>query len=75
MFYAIRIHKHGGPEVLQWEELEVGEPGPGEIRLKQTAVGIGEHLLHGIDMHTLGCECEKYIAGERAAHVFLRKCA
>ncbi len=40
MFHAIRIHKTGGPEVLQWEEIEVGDPGPGEIRLKQTAVGL-----------------------------------
>ncbi len=40
MSHAIRIHKTGGPEVLQWEEVEVGTPGPGEIRLKQTAVGL-----------------------------------
>ena len=40
MFHAIRIHRYGGPEVLQWEEIEVGDPGPGEIRLKQTAVGL-----------------------------------
>jgi NADPH2:quinone reductase len=40
MSHAIRIHKTGGPEVLQWEEVEVGAPGPGEIRLKQTAAGL-----------------------------------
>jgi NADPH2:quinone reductase len=40
MSHAIQIHKTGGPEVLQWEEIEVGAPGPGEIRLKQTAVGL-----------------------------------
>ncbi len=40
MTHAIRIHKTGGPEVMQWEEVEVGEPGPGEIRLRQTAVGL-----------------------------------
>ncbi len=40
MTHAIRIHQTGGPEVLQWEEVEVGAPGPGEIRLKQTAVGL-----------------------------------
>jgi len=37
---AIRIHEHGGPEVLRWEPVEVGEPGPGEIRLRHTAAGL-----------------------------------
>jgi NADPH:quinone reductase len=37
---AIRIHTYGGPEVLQWEELEVGEPGPGEVRLRHAAIGL-----------------------------------
>jgi NADPH2:quinone reductase len=37
---AIRIHKTGGPEVLSWEDVEVGEPGPGEVRIKQHAVGL-----------------------------------
>ncbi|MDD3448523.1 MAG: quinone oxidoreductase [Gammaproteobacteria bacterium] len=37
---AIRIHELGGPEVLRWEEITVGEPGPGEVRLRQTAVGL-----------------------------------
>ncbi|HYG84699.1 MAG TPA: quinone oxidoreductase [Azospirillum sp.] len=40
MVHAIRIHEHGGPEVMRWEEVEVGEPGPGEVRLRQTAVGL-----------------------------------
>ncbi|RMF09719.1 MAG: quinone oxidoreductase [Alphaproteobacteria bacterium] len=37
---AIRIHEHGGAEVLRWEEVEVGEPGPGEIRVRMTAAGL-----------------------------------
>ncbi len=37
---AIRIHELGGPEVLSWEEITVGDPGPGEVRLRQTAVGL-----------------------------------
>ncbi len=37
---AIRIHHTGGPEVLAWEDVEVGEPAPGEVRLRQTAVGL-----------------------------------
>jgi NADPH2:quinone reductase len=40
MPHAIRVHRAGGPEVLQWEEIEVGEPGPGEIRLRQEAAGL-----------------------------------
>jgi NADPH2:quinone reductase len=40
MPHAIRVHKVGGPDVLQWEEVEVGDPGPGQIRLRQEAVGL-----------------------------------
>lgn len=37
---AIRIRANGGPEVLQWEEVAVGDPGPGEARVRHTAVGV-----------------------------------
>ena len=40
MPYAIRIHEAGGPEVMRWEEVAVGEPGPGEARVRHTAVGV-----------------------------------
>jgi NADPH2:quinone reductase len=40
MTMAIRIYEAGGPEVLRWEEIEVGRAGPGEARLRQTAVGL-----------------------------------
>ena len=40
MPHAIRFHKAGGPEVLQWEELAVGKPGPGEARVRHTAIGL-----------------------------------
>jgi NADPH2:quinone reductase len=40
MTHAIRIHQPGGPEVLTWDEVEVGAPGPGEVRLEQSAVGL-----------------------------------
>lgn len=40
MSYAIRIHQTGGPEVLTWEQVEVGQPGPGQVRLQQRAVGL-----------------------------------
>ena len=37
---AIRIHAPGGPEVLSWDDVEVSDPGDGEVRLRQTAVGL-----------------------------------
>ena len=40
MSHAIRFHRTGGPEVLQWEEVGVGEPGPGEVRVRHAAVGL-----------------------------------
>jgi len=40
MAKVIRIHKTGGPEVMQWEDADVGAPGPGQVRLKATAVGL-----------------------------------
>ncbi len=40
MTNAIKIHQTGGPEVLKWEEIEVGAPMTGEVRLKHTAVGL-----------------------------------
>jgi NADPH:quinone reductase len=40
MTRAIRIHETGGPEVMRFEEVEVGEPGPDEARVRQTAIGV-----------------------------------
>src|SRR5258708_36225323 len=40
MVAAVRVHKIGGPEVLTYEQVEVGEPGPGQIRIKQRAIGV-----------------------------------
>ncbi len=40
MPYAIRIHETGGPEALRWEEVEPGKPGPGEVLVRNTAVGL-----------------------------------
>ena len=40
MTKAIRIHETGGPEVLRWEDVEVGAPGPGQARVKHSAVGL-----------------------------------
>ena len=40
MAHAIRIHESGGPEVLKWEQAKVGEPGPGQVKLRQEAAGL-----------------------------------
>ncbi|MBW8468469.1 MAG: quinone oxidoreductase [Thiobacillus sp.] len=40
MATAIRMHRTGGPEVLELEQVDVGEPGPGQVRLRHAAVGL-----------------------------------
>ncbi len=43
------------------------------LAIRPVLLGRGEHLLSGIDLPALGYECTKYVAGERAAHVFLHR--
>ncbi|HUP23536.1 MAG TPA: quinone oxidoreductase [Thermoanaerobaculia bacterium] len=38
--HAVRIHRTGGPEVLQWDEVQVDEPGPGQVRVRHLAIGL-----------------------------------
>ena len=40
MAKAVRYHKQGGPEVLQLDDVQVGEPGQGQVRIKHTAIGV-----------------------------------
>ncbi len=40
MTAAVRVHKFGGPEVLTYEQIEIGAPGPGQVKLKQHAAGV-----------------------------------
>jgi NADPH2:quinone reductase len=40
MVAAVRVHKHGGPEVLTYEDIEVPAPGQGQVKLKQHACGV-----------------------------------
>lgn len=47
MSHAIRVHDYGGPDVLRWEEVEVGDPGPGEVKIEQTAVGLNYIDVYG----------------------------
>lgn len=37
---AIRVHEYGGPEVMRYEEVAIGDPGPGELRVRHTAIGV-----------------------------------
>lgn len=65
--YAVRVHKTGGPEELRYERVEVGTPGPGEARVRHTAIGLNftdihfrtgryplPHLPHVIGMEAAG---------------------
>ena len=40
MAHAIRFEKTGGPDVLSWQQVEVGKPGQGQVRLRHKAVGL-----------------------------------
>src|SRR5579859_3362785 len=40
MTHAIRVYETGGPEVMRWEPMEPGKPGPGEVLVRNTAVGV-----------------------------------
>ncbi len=40
MSKAVRIHQHGGPEVLSVDNVEVDEPRPGQVRMRHTAIGV-----------------------------------
>jgi NADPH2:quinone reductase len=40
MVKAIIVREHGGPDVMKWEEVTLGEPGPGEARVRHEAIGL-----------------------------------
>ena len=40
MAKAVRYHKQGGPEVLQLDDVTVGDPGQGQVRVRHTAIGV-----------------------------------
>ena len=65
MTKAIRLHAFGGPEVLVYEDVDVPAPGPGEVRLNQTAAGVnyldiyhrtGNHFANLVPPATPGVE-------------------
>jgi hypothetical protein len=43
------------------------------LAIRPVLLGTGEALLAGMNLPALGYECAKYVVGERALHVFLRK--
>ena len=48
MPHAIQIRQTGGPEVLNWIAVDVGEPGSGQVRLRQAAAGLNwRHITTG----------------------------
>ena len=47
MTHAIQIHQIGSPDVVRWERVQVGKPGSGQIRLKQTACGLNYIDVYG----------------------------
>lgn len=55
MVHAIRIHEYGGPDVLRWEDVDVGSPGPGEVRLRHKALGLNYiDTYHRTGLYPLG---------------------
>ena len=54
MTKAVRIHKPGPPSVMKWEDVEVGKPKKGEVRLRHTAVGLNFiDVYHRFGLYTL----------------------
>jgi NADPH:quinone reductase len=62
------IHKYGGPEELQWEDIEVAEPGPGEVRIRHTAIGMNMMEI-GLRMGTYPGPALPFVPGVEAAGV------
>ena len=57
MAQVARIHAQGGPEVLQIEDIEIGEPGPGEVRLRVEAVGLNRaEAMYRAGRYPVPCE-------------------
>ena len=63
----------GGGVATVREYLQAGLIDELHLAVRPVLLGSGENLLHGLDLHALGYECARSVAGERATHVFLRK--
>lgn len=67
MVAAVRVHKHGGPEVLTYEDVEIPAPGQGQIKIKQHACGINfidTYFRNGLYPSPVGMP---FIAGNESA--------
>ncbi len=62
----------GGASIIR-QYLQAGLIDELHLAVRPVLLGSGEHLLKDIDLRSLGYECWKHVAGERATHVFLRK--
>lgn len=70
MTHAIRIHRTGGPEVLSWDEVEVGSPAPGEALVRHTAIGLNFiDTYYRTGLYPLGLPA---VLGSEGAGVVLR---
>src|SRR5918994_7963518 len=70
MAKAVRIHRYGGPEVMTYEDVEVADPGPGEVRIRNTAVGVNyidTYFRTGMYPSTLPAVLGNEAAGEVVA--------
>lgn len=69
---GLNVRLGGGVATVR-EYLQAGLIDELHLAVSPVLLGTGEHLMNGIDMHALGYECVRSVAGERAAHVFLKK--
>ncbi|MGA0392941.1 MAG: quinone oxidoreductase family protein, partial [Rhodospirillales bacterium] len=70
MTKAVRIHETGGPEKLIYEDVEVGRPGKGQVRLKQTAIGLNYiDVYHRTGLYPLPFDLPVVIGTEAAGVV------
>jgi NADPH:quinone reductase len=54
MTKAFRIHKHGGPDVMQWEDVDLPPPAAGQVRMRHTAVAVNyRDVLVRLGVHTV----------------------
>jgi NADPH:quinone reductase len=70
MAKAVRIHRYGGPEVMTYEDVEVGDPGPGEVRIRNKAIGVNyidTYFRTGMYPSTLPAVLGNEAAGEVVA--------
>lgn len=67
MVSVVRLHKLGGPDVLSYEDIDIGRPGPGQVRIKQRACGlnfIDTYFRSGLYPVPLPCTIGNEGAGE-----------